>query len=135
MTNELCARLGITKFMEQAGLVKLEIVRDAGGNLENAYVKVCPHGPRFLHPPDHFPKVDRQNVLENGSKVMGELLLQLQIRKSIADGPGARAYYTDLTTPPTEWLAELRDLVLKKKQVGHLPFSCLRVDGDILGGQ
>ena len=36
-----CARLGITKFMEQGGLVKLQTVRDAKGNLENVYVKVC----------------------------------------------------------------------------------------------
>ncbi|KAN0097951.1 Peptidase family M49 domain containing protein [Tylopilus felleus] len=93
------ARLGITKFMEQGGLVRLEIIRDAQGNFEDAYVKV-----------------DRQNVLQNGSKVMGELLRQLQIRKSVADGPGARAYYTDLTTPPKDWLTDLRDLVLKKKQ-------------------
>lgn len=51
---------------------------------------------------------------------MGELLRQLQIRKSVADGPGARAYYTDLTTPPKDWVTELRDLVLKKKQVSRL---------------
>lgn len=109
--------------MEQGGLVKLETVRDAQGNLEDAYVKVCFHQPRFLHVSDRSPKVDRQNVLQNGSKVMGELLRQLQIRRSVADGPGARAYYTDLTTPPKEWVTELRDLVLRKKQVGHLFFS------------
>ena len=74
-----------------------------------------------------YPKVDRQNVLQNGSKVMGELLRQLQIRKSVADGPGARAYYTDLTTPPKDWLTDLRDLVLKKKQVG-----CLFILGFVL---
>lgn len=27
--------------MEQGGLVRLEIIRDAQGNLEDAYVKVC----------------------------------------------------------------------------------------------
>jgi dipeptidyl-peptidase-3 len=51
---------------------------------------------------------------------MGDLLRQLQIRKSVADGAGARAFYTDLTTPPGNWVGELRDLVLKKKQVGCL---------------
>ncbi|KAH0839490.1 peptidase family M49-domain-containing protein [Lanmaoa asiatica] len=110
------ARLGITKFMEQGGLAKIQTVHDANGNLENAYVKVCLHWPCFLRLLDCSPKVDRQNVLQNGSKVMGELLRQLQIRKSVADGPGARAFYTDLTTPPKEWVTNLRDLVLRKKQ-------------------
>lgn len=93
------ARLGITKFMVQGGLVEIKTVRDANGNPENAYVKL-----------------DRQNVLQNGSKVMGELLCELQIRRSVADGAGARAFYTDLTTPPKEWVTDLRDIVLKKKQ-------------------
>ena len=106
--------------MEQRGLVKLETVRDAQGNLENAYVKVYLPCPRFLRLSDWSPKIDRQNVLQNGSKVMGELLRQLQIRKSVADGPGARAFYTDLTTPPKGWLTDLRDLVLRKKQVSRL---------------
>lgn len=121
--------------MEQEGLVKLQTVRDAKGNLENAYVKVCLHEPRFLHVPDCSPKIDRQNILQNGSKVMGELLRQLQIRKSVADGPGTRAYYTDLTTPPKEWLTELRDLVLRKKLVGHLSFPYACRDSDTLGGR
>ncbi|KAF8554646.1 hypothetical protein OG21DRAFT_1412103 [Imleria badia] len=110
------ARLGITKFMEQGGLVKLQTVRDAQGNLEDAYVKV-----------------DRRNVLQNGSKVMGELLRQLQIRKSVADGPGARAYYTDLTTPPKDWVADFRDLVLKKKQPRKimLQANTVVVDGKV----
>jgi dipeptidyl-peptidase-3 len=110
------ARLGITKFMEQGGLVKLEKVRDAQGNLENAYIKV-----------------DRQNVLQNGSKVMGELLRQLQIRRSVADGPGARAFYTDLTTPPKDWLTDLRDLVLRKKQPRKimLQANTVVVDGKV----
>ena len=64
---------------------------------------------------------------------MGELLCQLQIRKSIADGPGVTAYYTELTTPPKEWVADLRDLVLKKKQVSRPLFSYLCVDDDLLG--
>ena len=106
--------------MEQGGLVKLERVLDAQGNLENVYVKVCLYWPRLQRISDWSPKVDRQNVLQNGSKVMGDLLRQLQIRRSVADGPGARAFYTDLTTPPKEWLIDLRDLVLRKKQVGRL---------------
>ena len=38
------------------------------------------------------------------------------MRKSIADGAGARAFYTELTTPLPGWEGEIRDLVLKKKQ-------------------
>lgn len=64
---------------------------------------------------------------------MGELLRQLQIRKSVADGPGARAYYTDLTTPSKDWLTDLRDLVLRKKQVGQLFIHVLPLS-DMLGG-
>ncbi|KAF8833939.1 dipeptidyl-peptidase III [Paxillus ammoniavirescens] len=93
------ARLGITKFMVQEGLVKLKTIYGADNKLENLHVEL-----------------DRTEVLQNGSKVMGDLLRQLQIRKSVADGAGARAFYTDLTTPPGNWVGELRDLVLKKKQ-------------------
>ncbi|KIJ11450.1 hypothetical protein PAXINDRAFT_171775 [Paxillus involutus ATCC 200175] len=93
------ARLGITKFMVQEGLVKLKTIYGADNKLEDLYVEL-----------------DRTEVLQNGSKVMGDLLRQLQIRKSVADGAGARAFYTDLTTPPGNWVGELRDLVLKKKQ-------------------
>ena len=121
--------------MEQGGLVKLERVLDAQGNLENVYVKVCLHWPRLQRASDWSPKVDRQNVLQSGSKVMGDLLRQLQIRRSVADGPGARAFYKDLTTPPKDWLTDLRDLVLRKKQVGLLSFLHSGPRSDMLGGQ
>ena len=53
---------------------------------------------------------------------MGKLLVELQVRKSTADGAGARDYYTKLTTPLPGWDGEIRDLVLKKKLVGqHYP--------------
>lgn len=119
--------------MEKGGLVKLETVRDAQGNLEDAYVKVC-YWPCSVYPSYRSFEVDRENVLRNGSKVMGELLCQLQIRKSVADGPGAREYYTDLTTPPKEWLTELRDLVLRKKQVRQHLFHHLGADSGTPGG-
>lgn len=41
-------RLGITKFMVQGGLVEIKTVRDANGNPENAYVKVCTRLVAFL---------------------------------------------------------------------------------------
>jgi dipeptidyl-peptidase-3 len=48
---------------------------------------------------------------------MGELLMQLQVRKSTADAEGAKTFYEALTKPRAEWIGELRELVLFKKQV------------------
>jgi dipeptidyl-peptidase-3 len=56
---------------------------------------------------------------------MGKLLVELQVRKSTADGAGARQYYTDLTTPMPVFTPELRNLVLKKKLVSTALFSRL----------
>jgi hypothetical protein len=43
---------------------------------------------------------------------MGKLLVELQVRKSTADGAGARQYYTDLTNPMDLFTtAEVRNLV------------------------
>ncbi|OBZ70380.1 Dipeptidyl peptidase 3 [Grifola frondosa] len=92
------ARMGITLFMIKAGLARLEEVRTADGSLENLYVRV-----------------DRQKVLTEGKDVAGKLLVELQTRKSTADGAGARQFYTALTTPLPGWDGEIRDLVLKKK--------------------
>ncbi|KZT11356.1 aflatoxin-detoxifizyme [Laetiporus sulphureus 93-53] len=92
------ARLGITQFLMKSGIAYLEEVRDANGVLENLYIRV-----------------DKQKVLTQGREVAGKLLVELQVRKSAADGPGARAYYTELTTPLPGWDGEIRDLVLKKK--------------------
>lgn len=55
-------------------------------------------------------------MLQEGRAVMGKLLVELQVRKSTADGPGARQFYTELTTPLPGWDGEIRDLVLKKTQ-------------------
>ncbi|KAJ7046776.1 aflatoxin-detoxifizyme [Mycena alexandri] len=92
------ARLGIMQHLLQSGLVSLEEVRDKDGGLENLFVRV-----------------DRSRVLSEGKTVMGKLLVELQVRKSTADGAGARQYYTDLTTPMDVFTPELRNLVLKKK--------------------
>jgi hypothetical protein len=51
---------------------------------------------------------------------MGKLLIDLQVRRSVADGPGARAFYEELTAPRPGWAEEIRDVVLKKKQVGRV---------------
>jgi hypothetical protein len=45
-------------------------------------------------------------------------LIELQVRKSTADGEGAKKFYEELTTPIPGWEGEIRDLVLKKKLVG-----------------
>ena len=62
-------------------------------------------------------RVDRAKVLAEGRAAAGRLLVELQVRKSTADGAGAREFYTELTTPLPGWDGEVRDLVLRKKQV------------------
>lgn len=49
---------------------------------------------------------------------MGQLLIELQVRKSTADAEGAKTFYEDLTKPKEDWIGELREFVLFKKQVG-----------------
>ncbi|OCH95554.1 aflatoxin-detoxifizyme [Obba rivulosa] len=92
------ARLGITQHLIRSGIAWLEEVRADDGVLENLYVRV-----------------DRKKVLTQGRDVAGKLLVELQVRKSTADGPGARQFYTALTTPLPGWEGEIRDVVLKKK--------------------
>ena len=62
-------------------------------------------------------QVDREKVLSHGKEVAGKLLIDLQVRKSTADGAGARKFYAELTTPFPGWDGEIRDIVLLKKQV------------------
>lgn len=93
------ARLGITQHLIKSGIASLEEVRDANGTLENLYVRV-----------------DREKVLKEGRKAAGKLLIELQVRRSTADGAGAREFYTNLTKPLDGWDGEIRNLVLKKKQ-------------------
>ncbi|KAI0699721.1 aflatoxin-detoxifizyme [Cytidiella melzeri] len=93
------ARLGITQHLIRAGIASLEEVRRADGSLENVYVRV-----------------DREKVLKEGRAAAGKLLIDLQVRKSTADGAGAREFYTMLTTPLPGWEGELRNVVLAKKQ-------------------
>ncbi|KAI1795058.1 aflatoxin-detoxifizyme [Ganoderma leucocontextum] len=92
------ASLGITRHLIKSGIARLEEVRAADGTLENAYVRL-----------------DREKVLKEGRDAVGKLLVNIQVRKSTADGPGAREFYTELTTPSAGWEGELRDLVLRKK--------------------
>jgi len=63
------------------------------------------------------PQLDRDKVLTKGKEVTGRLLIELQVRKSTADGKGAKEFYTELTKPSPSWEGEIRDLVLKKKLV------------------
>ncbi|KAK7693551.1 hypothetical protein QCA50_003120 [Cerrena zonata] len=80
------ARLGITQHLIRSGIARLEEIRGADGKLENLYVRV-----------------DREKVLKEGRAAAGKLLIELQVRKSTADGAGARQFYTELTTP-LPWL-------------------------------
>jgi hypothetical protein len=59
-------------------------------------------------------------VLSRGKEVVGTLLVDLQVRKSTADGAGAREFYTELTTPLPGWDKDIRDVVLKKRVVRGL---------------
>ena len=63
-------------------------------------------------------QLDREKVLNKGKEVTGKLLIELQVRKSTADGEGAKDFYTELTKPFPGWQGEIRDLVLKKRLVG-----------------
>ncbi|EUC66484.1 dipeptidyl peptidase III [Rhizoctonia solani AG-3 Rhs1AP] len=93
------ARLGITNYFIQEGLAELVEFRDAEDKLEDVHIKL-----------------NRDKVLKDGHATMGRLLVELQVRKSVADGEGARAFYDKLTTPRPGWAGEIRDLVLAKKQ-------------------
>jgi len=92
------ARLGITQHLIEGGIAWLEEVRGADGDLKDLYIRV-----------------DREKVLSRGKDVVGKLLVDLQVRKSTADGPGARKFYTQLTTPLPGWDKDIRDVVFKKK--------------------
>ncbi|KAI0320104.1 aflatoxin-detoxifizyme [Amylostereum chailletii] len=93
------ARLGITQCLINGGIAYLEEVRSSSGQLENLYIRV-----------------NREKALKEGRDVVGKLLVDLQVRKSTADGAGAREFYTELTTPLPGWDGEIRDFVLAKKQ-------------------
>ncbi|KAI0030824.1 aflatoxin-detoxifizyme [Vararia minispora EC-137] len=111
------ARLGITQHLIKGGIASLEEIRGADGALENIYIRV-----------------DREKVLTRGRAVAGTLLVDLQVRKSTADGAGARAFYTELTTPLPGWEGEIRDFVLAKKQPRRIfvqPNTIIGEDGEV----
>ncbi|GAA5986805.1 hypothetical protein JCM11641_004797 [Rhodosporidiobolus odoratus] len=93
------ARYGITRWLIDHGLASVEFK----------------HDPQSGELVDAFARVDRDQVLERGQEVMGKLLLEIQVRKSTGDGPGAEAFYKSLTTPYPDWVSSLRPLVLAKK--------------------
>lgn len=101
--------MGITLFMIEEKIARLEEVRDANGALTDVWIRV-----------------DREALVKHGKQSMGKLLVRLQVPKSIADGEGARQFYEALTTPPASWDGELRDFVLSKRLVrlGFRPFVC-----------
>lgn len=96
----LFSSMGITQFLIKSGIARLEEVRGKDNVLENVFIRV-----------------DKEKVLTTAHDEVGKLLVELQVRKSTADGAGARAFYTELTTPLPGWEGEIRDLVIRKKQV------------------
>ena len=76
--------------------------------------------------------MDKEKVLTQGKAATGKLLIELQVRKSTADGEGARKFYTDLTEPLPGWEGEIRDLVLKKKLVRFRVTHIRRDDGQLI---
>ncbi|KAG0707763.1 hypothetical protein DFH29DRAFT_790920, partial [Suillus ampliporus] len=58
--------------------------------------------------------LDRQKCLAHGQAIAGKLLIDLQVRRSTADGASARDFYTKLTTLLPGWEGEIRDVVLEK---------------------
>ncbi|KAK0433619.1 aflatoxin-detoxifizyme [Armillaria borealis] len=110
------ARMGITQYLIRAGIARLDLIKDASGELENVYVRV-----------------DRDKVLSKGKEVVGQLLIELQVRKSTADGAGSRDFYKTLTEPIPGWEGKIRDIVLKKKlprKIFVQP-NTLVVDGEV----
>ncbi|KAF8502555.1 aflatoxin-detoxifizyme [Hysterangium stoloniferum] len=93
------ARLGITNFLIKEGIARLEEVHDSSGAIIDLHIRV-----------------DRAKALSHGQAVAGKLLIELQVRKSTADGVGAKEFYTNLTTPEPSWEGIIRDIVLKKRQ-------------------
>lgn len=69
-------------------------------------------------------QVDRAMVLSHGQSISGKLLVELQVRKSTADGAGAKKFYNDLTTPLPGWDSQIREIVISKKQV-RTPYTYL----------
>jgi dipeptidyl-peptidase III len=112
----------------KSGIARLEEVRDATGKLKNLYVSVGTQRGSIDWVTTkskacwrwYVVQVDREQVLKHGQEASGKLLIELQVRKSTADGAGAREFYTSLTKPLEGWDGEIRDLVLKKKLVGFL---------------
>lgn len=64
--------------------------------------------------------------------MVGKLLVELQVRKSTADGAGARKFYTELTDPLPGWDGEIRDIVLKKKLVSIIDQVLPQFDWNML---
>ena len=67
-------------------------------------------------------QVDRAKVLSHGQSTSGKLLVELQVRKSTADGVGAKQFYNDLTTPLPGWDTQIREIVISKKQVRNTTY-------------
>lgn len=61
--------------------------------------------------------------------------MELQVLKSTADGVGAREFYNKLTKPMVGWEGEIRDIVLRKKQVRALWVAIVCFVFDLSAGE
>jgi dipeptidyl-peptidase-3 len=71
------ARYGITAWLIENGIVKIEEVRSSSGELTDAYVRV-----------------DRKAALEDAKAIMGKLLVEIQTYKSTGDAKGATSSFS-----------------------------------------
>ncbi|GAA6010697.1 hypothetical protein JCM11491_002901 [Sporobolomyces phaffii] len=112
------ARLGITNWLIDHKIASIEFVRSPDdGSLVDAYARV-----------------DRAACLRDSKRVMGQLLLEIQTRKSTGDRKGAEAFYDQLTKPTQAWVDELRPLVLSKKlprKIFVQPNTRIGPDGEV----
>lgn len=139
-------RLGITQFLIKEGIARLEEVRGKDGKLENLFVRVklpssikrtlliqlitgrqeegfgrrSKRGWQVVDRPTRWERSNRYFILTS----FVNLIYVCPVRKSTADGAGAREFYTALTKPIEGWEGEIRDLVLKKRLV-----SCTESSG------
>lgn len=70
------ARLGITNWLIENKLASVEFVRNGEGQLVDAFVRV-----------------DKEETIKRGKEVMGRLLVEIQVRKSLGDGKGAESEF------------------------------------------
>lgn len=92
------ARFGIARWLIDHGIVNWSVKEENGEVID---IRVS---------------VDKQAVLDGrGKRCVGNLLLNLQVLKSIADAKGATDFYKRITAVDEKLAGGVRDFVLKQK--------------------